>query len=141
MTRRRFLPLAIALALGALLGSCKGNESPTDPAAELPHGTLTGVVTIGPNCPNEQPSSPCPTPPEAYAARKIAVFDAPKTKQLYTLDIDTQGRYFIRLVPADYTLELRSSSAADRTADLPKTVTIRANVITTVDVKIDTGIR
>jgi hypothetical protein len=138
--RRRFLPVLLALAL-ALAASCKGNESPTDPAAAGPHGTLTGLVTIGPNCTNEQPSNPCPTPPTAYLARKIAVFDSPKTRQLHTVDIDTQGRYFIRLAPASYVVELQTTSALDRTSDLPRTVTIRANVITTVDVKVDTGIR
>jgi hypothetical protein len=129
------------LALVAAVTACHGSSSPTDPAASLPHGRLSGTVTIGPNCPGPSTTTQaCPTPPEAYAARKILVYDATKTKLLFTVDIDSQGLYTIMLVPGMYTIDF-SGSTADRTSDLPKVVTIVANGTVVLNVNIDTGIR
>jgi len=132
-----------SLAFVALLGLLACNRSsPTDPAqaaGALQYGRLMGTVTIGPNCPVET-ATPCPTPPSAYSLRKIAVYDEGKTKVLFTVDIDQHGLYSIDLTPAKYTLELEASGL-DRTADLPQTVTITANTVTRVDVRIDTGLR
>lgn len=137
LLKTRLLFLALLLAL-----SCNKSSSPTDPAASQPHGRLAGVVTIGPNCPGPQSdTNPCPTPPSAYLARKILVYDAAKAKLLHTVDIDTTGLYTISLPPADYVVDLQSSSALDRTGDLPQKVTVHANVTTTLNVAIDTGIR
>jgi hypothetical protein len=133
---KRFAAVTLILALAA----CKGSKSPTDPAASLPHGRLSGTVTIGPNCPGPTTSTPCPTPPDAYAARKILVYDATKTKLFFTVDIDSQGLYTILLVPGTYTIDFMGSGA-DRTGDLPKTVTIVANGTVVLNVNIDTGIR
>lgn len=126
----------------ALLAACNGSSSPTDPQASQPHGRLSGTVTIGPNCPGPATDTrACPTPPDAYAARKILVYNAAKTTLLHTVDIDSQGLYTILLVPATYVLDLKTASAADRTSELPVNVTIQANVTTVVNVNIDTGIR
>jgi hypothetical protein len=129
-------------AILALLVACNGSSSPTDPQASQEHGRLSGTVTIGPNCPGpETGSQGCPTPPDAYAARKILVYNAAKTTLLHTVDIDSRGLYTILLVPATYVLDLKTSSAPDRTGELPVNVTIQANVTTVVNVNIDTGIR
>jgi hypothetical protein len=129
------------VALITILG-CKGNSSPTEPsAADLPHGRLSGVVTIGPNCPGPTTgTADCPTPPFAYEQRKILVYDEPKTRVLFTVDIDSRGLYTILLIPATYNLELKGTGA-DKTSDLPVQVTIRANVATVVNVNVDTGLR
>jgi hypothetical protein len=133
--------VAIAAIL-ALLAACNGSSSPTDPQQSQPHGRLSGTVTIGPNCPGpETGSQGCPTPPDAYAARKILVYNAAKTTLLHTVDIDSQGLYTILLVPATYVLDLKTTSGADRTGELPANVTIQANATTVVNVNIDTGIR
>jgi hypothetical protein len=119
-------------------------HSPTSPsngqAATTEHGRLSGVVTIGPNCPVQTETNPCPTSPLAYAARKILVYNAAKTSLLFTVDIDSQGLYVIDLVPGSYTVDLKPSGV-DRTSDLPKVVEIKVNVVTQLDVNIDTGIR
>jgi len=132
-----------SLAFAALLAflACKGGSSPTDPTGvnALQHGRLMGSVTIGPNCPVET-STPCPTPPSAYALRKILVYDEPKSKVLFTVDIDEHGVYSIDLVPGKYTIDLKPNGI-DRTADLPQTVTITASNVTRIDVRIDTGLR
>ncbi len=127
------------LALVALLPlGCHGS-SPTEPTATT-FGRLSGVVKIGPNCPVEQVGNPCPTPPEAYKLRKILVYDEQRTRLLFTVDIDTQGLYFIDLVPAKYLVDLKGVGI-DRTGDLPKVVEIHANSVTTLNINIDTGLR
>ncbi len=88
----------------------------------------------------EQQNNPCPTQPAAYAARKILVYTETKSRLLFTVDIDSQGLYVIDLAPAKYTVDLKPNGI-DRTADLPKVVDIHANVVTRLDVNIDTGIR
>ncbi len=118
---------------------CQGSSSPTVPVATT-FGRLSGVVKIGPNCPVEQPGNPCPTPPDAYKLRKILIYDEQKSRLLFTVDIDTQGLYFIDLVPAKYLVDLKGAGI-DRTSDLPKVVEIHANNVTTLNVNIDTGLR
>ncbi|MEO8033145.1 MAG: hypothetical protein ABI837_01850 [Acidobacteriota bacterium] len=134
--KTRLLFLALLLAF-----SCSKSSSPTAPADSPPRGRLAGIVTIGPNCPGPERDPPCAAQPSAYLARKILVYDSTKKNLLHTVEIDTTGLYTILLVPADYILELQTASALDRTGDLPKTVSIHANVTTTVNVSIDTGIR
>ena len=135
MTLLRRVTLLILLFAAA----CASPTSPEDPSSR-PHGRLSGLVKIGPNCPVEQVGNPCPTPPAAFQLRKILVYDAGRSKVLYVVDIDSQGLYLIDLAPARYVIDLRGAGI-DRTADLPKTVEIRANTVTRLDVSIDTGIR
>lgn len=136
MNWRRYLLLAFAAAAVA----CHSPTSPADDLTSQPHGRLSGTVTIGPNCPVESTTNPCPTPPEAYRLRKILVYNEAKTTLLHVVDIDSQGFYLIDLIPARYTIDLRGSSI-DRTSELPSTVEIHANAVTTLNVSIDTGIR
>jgi hypothetical protein len=137
---------ALAAALLALVIACHSPTSPSDGqsagSSSGEHGRLSGVVTIGPNCPGPQSdSNPCPTPPSAYAARKIRVWNEAKTNLLFTVDIDSQGSYLIDLAaPAKYTVDLKPNGI-DRTSDLPKVVDIHVNTVTRVDVNIDTGLR
>ena len=138
---------ALATALLAVVIACHSPTSPTDgksagSGSAADHGRLSGVVTIGPNCPGpEREGNPCPTPPSAYAARKIQVWNEAKTNLLFTVDIDSQGLYLIDLAaPAKYTIDLKPNGV-DRTSDLPKVVDIHANTVTLVNVNIDTGIR
>jgi hypothetical protein len=126
------------LFLAAL--ACHGPTSPNDPASQQPHGRLAGTVKIGPNCPVEQPGNPCPTPPSAYSLRKVLIYDEQKTRLLFTVDIDSQGLYFIDLLPGRYLVDLKRAGL-DHSSDVPKVVDIRANVITALDISIDTGLR
>ena len=126
----------VLVALALLTLSCHG---PTDPdVATRLHGRLSGVVNIGPNCPG--PQQPCPTPPSAYALRKVLVYNESRSRLLFTVDIDSQGAYFIDLPPGSYIVDLQRSGI-DTTKDLPKNAVIRANLVTRIDINIDTGIR
>src|SRR5216684_8401062 len=131
---------SIAAALLMLLNA--GCHSPTSPDNGVPaqHGRLSGIVTIGPNCPGPETANPCPTQPSAYAARKILVYNEAKTNLLFTVDIDSQGAYLIDLAPARYTVDLKPNGI-DRTSDLPQVIEIKTNTVTRLDVNIDTGIR
>ena len=127
--------LLLALAIAAF-----GCESPTDPDP-LPGNTgrLSGLVTIGPNCPVAQGN--CPTPASAYDLRKILVYNAARERLLHTVDIDSRGAFLIDLpAPNTYVIDFRGS-AADRTADLPKSVMVRPANVTSLSIAIDTGIR
>jgi hypothetical protein len=131
--------LLLAVLAAAVL-CCGHNDSPTDPIVALRTGKLIGLVTIGPNCPGPTTTNPCPTPPSAYASRKVQVFDAAHAKLLDTVDIDNGGFYSILLSPNTYTIDLKPNGI-DKSSDVPKQVTIKANDTTRVDIAIDTGIR
>jgi hypothetical protein len=136
----RGIPSIVVMALIGLSIACHSPTSPSDGQTPAVHGRLSGLVTIGPNCPGPQQNNPCPTQPSAYAARKILVYNEAKSTLLFTVDIDSQGAYVIDLAPAKYTIDLKPNGI-DKTSDLPKVVEIRANTVTQVDVSIDTGIR
>jgi hypothetical protein len=137
------LRAVLAIVLVAPILACHSPTSPDDgtPSGTAQHGRLSGVVTIGPNCPGpETTTNPCPTQPSAYAARKILIYTETKSSLLFTVDIDSQGLYVIDLVPGKYTVDLKPNGI-DKTSDLPKVVNITANSITQLNVNIDTGIR
>jgi hypothetical protein len=136
MMARRYLLAALAL----LAAACHSPSDPSDDPSLRTHGRLAGTVKIGPNCPGPETTNPCPTPPEAYRERKILVYNEARTTLLHTVDIDSQGFYLIDLAPARYTIDLRGVGI-DKTSDLPKTVEIHANAVTTINVTIDTGVR
>ena len=128
---------ALSILFLLLLAACHGGESPTDPANQGPRGRLSGTVTIGPNCP---PPQSCPTTALQYSQRKVAVYDENRTQLVATVDIDSTGFYYIDLLPGFYTIELQGL-ATDRTTDVPKKVEILANNVTSLDIRVDTGIR
>lgn len=116
-------------------------SSPTSPSSEpSTFGKLAGVVTIGPNCPVQSETAPCPTPPSAYTMRKIVVYDAQRTRLLHTVDIDTQGLYAINLAPGSYLVDFQGLGL-DHSRDVPKLVDIHANTVTSLNIAIDTGLR
>ncbi len=141
--RMRHRRLLISFIAAVVVAGC---HSPTSPNEGLlanttaDHGRLSGLVTIGPNCPGPEKPGGCPTQPSAYAARKILISNEAKTTLLFTVDIDSQGLYVIDLTPGKYTVDLKPNGI-DRAAELPTVVEIRANGVTKLDVTIDTGIR
>jgi hypothetical protein len=131
-----------AIALLIFLGGCHDGSSPTEPQASTveQHGRLSGVVTIGPNCPVESATSPCPTSPDAYAKRKVLVMNEAGSTLLHTVDIDSQGLYLVDLAPARYTVDVKTVGV-DRATGVPAVVEIKANTVTKLDISIDTGLR
>ena len=129
---------AFALVAVSLIVACQ--RSPTDPTDDRPRGVLFGLVIIGPNCPVEQQGQECPPPLDAYQIRKVLVYDAAKTKMLFTVDIDSRGAYRAILLPGNYTIDMRRVGI-DSSPDVPAVVTIHANAETKLDIHIDPGIR
>lgn len=130
------MKLTAVLIAAALLTSCEG-KSPTDPSESIPRGRLSGIVTIGPNCPAPQV---CATPASAYALRKVLVYDAARVSLLHTVDIDSRGAYYIDLPVRTYNIDVQKSGA-DTVPGIPRVVTIARNTVTLVNIEIDTGIR
>jgi len=135
----RFMARSFSLLLALLQFGCTSPTAPITSATKV-YGRLSGIVTIGPICPVQRDDTPCPTPPSAYAARKILVMDEQATKILFTVDIDSQGLYVIDLAPAKYRIDLKPNGI-DRATELPAVVEIHANSVTTLNVNIDTGLR
>ena len=131
----------LAVTAAVLVLACNGgSNAPTDPLANVPRGTLNGLVTIGPNCPGPTTTNPCPTPPSAYSSRKVEVYDNARTRLLFTVDLDNGGFYAINLAPNTYTIDLKPNGI-DKSGDVPAKVTIKQNQTTRLDISIDTGIR
>jgi len=107
--------------LTLLVMSCGGHSAPTDPLSSIHVGKLIGLVTIGPNCPGPTTTNPCTTPPSAFAARKVLVYDAAHSKVLFTVDIDNGGFYSIDLEPKTYVVDLQPNGI-DKSPDVPKPV-------------------
>src|SRR5438067_715812 len=125
------------LLLGLLVVAC--HKSPTDPLGVDQRGRLAGQVTIGPNCPVTT-TTPCPTPPEAYAMRKVLVYDQAKTKLLDTVDITSFGSYSIALLPGKYTVDLKGVGL-DKSSNVPAVVEIHKGITTGLDISVDTGLK
>jgi len=131
-------PKQFSTLLISAVVACHSPTAPRDQPSVF--GRLAGVVTIGPNCPVQSDTNPCPTPPSAYTLRKVLVFDEQRAHLLHTVDIDTQGLYVIDLSPAKYLVDIQGVGI-DRSADVPKLVEIHANTVTTLNINIDTGLR
>lgn len=128
------------IAVIALLALACNQKSPTEPEDTRARGLLYGTVTIGPNCPVEQQGQPCPPPPEAYAMRKVLVYDQIGKQLLFTVDIDSHGGYQALLLPGRYTIDFKRIGI-DRTSGVPAVVTITASTDTRLDINVDTGLR
>src|SRR5687767_9169337 len=94
--------LIVVLAGLVLTGSTCSSPTEVDQAS----GILEGKVTIGPICPVEREGQPCPVPPEAFAARKILVFNESKSRVLETVSIDALGRYHVSLARGQYVIDI-----------------------------------
>jgi hypothetical protein len=128
---------SVLLAIVAV-AACNSPTAPSNQPSVF--GRLSGVVTIGPNCPVASETQPCPTPPSAYTLRKILVYDEQRTHLLHTVDIDSQGLYVIDLAPAKYLIDMQGVGI-DRSSDVPRVVEIHANTVTMLNISIDTGLR
>ncbi len=127
----KFRIILLMVALSALLVSCG--------SARQGNGVLEGNVSIGPITP-VQPTTPVPTPPEVYAARKVLVYDSRQSKLLYAVSLDDNGNYHIVLKPGTYVIDI-NHAGIDRSSDVPKTIEIEPGSTVTLNISIDTGLR
>lgn len=135
LTRISIIAVTIA---GALLLAVALLVSVSGPPAQK--GVLYGVVTIGPICPVEMENVPCPTPPEAYQARKMVVFGSDAKTIIETVSLDDNGNYRTELLAGTYVVDI-NHVGIDRSNDVPRTITIAPGENVRLDINIDTGIR
>jgi hypothetical protein len=128
---RRLLPL---LLLILLLASC-GEAAPGSEGSEL--GTIAGTVLLGPMCPVETEASPCPDQPLPGIEVKAIGSDGGVAA---TAVSDEEGRFSIRVVGGDYTLEVVLDDDPSRSAG-PIEVSVESGAEVQVDVPVDSGIR
>lgn len=102
-------------------------------------GTLTGYVTIGPNCPVERVGVPCTPAPQAYTSRQVMVYKADGTTLVITQNFDAQGNYNIALPAGTYVV--KSKTGISSILSVVGTVTIKNGQTSTLNFSIDTGIR
>ncbi len=103
-------------------------------------GTLTGKVSIGPNCPDERVGVMCTPSPEAYVSREFIVLDS-NQKEITRFHADASGSYTLTLSAGTYTVESAKTGMGYMSKDLPATVTIKAGQTTSFSIDVDTGIR
>ena len=103
-------------------------------------GTLTGNVTISPLCPVEPGTvTPCQLAIQ-HSLHGQLLFWIWGGAIIVEAVPDPQTGYSIALKPGTYRVDIWHQ-VLDRSPDLPKTVTIRAEETVRPDISIDTGIR
>ena len=123
---RRHLPLLFVSVI--LLAGCHRSAPP---------GTgIRGVVNLGPTCPVENLSSPCPDRPFQGDVRATSIDGA--TTQVST---DEQGRFSLDLPAGSYVLVAVSPSGSGPPTPVPQTVQVVTGSYTRVTLEVDTGIR
>ena len=100
-----------------------------------PGSGVRGLVMLGPQCPVENVSSPCPDRPFSGDVRATAADGS-----ITTAITDPQGHFTLDLVPGIYTVEAVTTDGAPPTA-LPMTVVVRAGTYARATLQVDTGIR
>ncbi len=123
----RWLGIALFAAF-LLLAGC---ERPA------PSGTgIRGVVVLGPTCPVESLTSPCPDRPFEGDVRATASDGATSV-----VSTDGQGRFTINLREGTYVVVAVSPGGSGLPAPVPQTVQVLTGSYTRVTLEVDTGIR
>jgi hypothetical protein len=125
MLRRPAIPLLVAFLL---LTGCHRS---------VPAGTgIRGVVKLGPTCPVESLTSPCPDRPFQGDVRATAS-DGSTT----TVSTDAQGGFTMNLRAGTYVVAAVSSSGGGPPTPVSQTVQVRTGSYKRVTLEVDTGIR
>jgi hypothetical protein len=133
MLRTMFLIL-IATALAACHG---GPTAGAATAGADGMGVLTGRVTRGPTAAVARPGAA-----DMVAAAGIEIrLRGRDGTPVSTVRTDARGIYEVSLPPGTYEVVIGLLAGIEFTKDLPATVAIVRDRITTLDVRIDTGIR
>ena len=104
-------------------------------------GILEGHVTIGPLVPVVREGELEPTPaPEVYATREVVIFREDGKTEFARLKIDASGNYYAELPVGTYVVDI-NHIGIDTATNLPKEIEITNQVVTKLDIDIDTGIR
>jgi len=130
MSRRLLIPL-VALSLLALAATCGDEELPSTDTG------VSGLVTIGPQCPVVQEDSPCPDAP--YQA--TMVIEDEGGDELTRVTSAEDGRFEVALMPGSYTLVPQSPNAGAPPQAGEQQVEVVGGEYTEVLISYDSGIR
>ena len=124
--------LATALSLVVLLGAC--GEPGSEREGEL--GTIRGVVLLGPVCPVETETSPCPDEPLSG----VEVLAVDQEGRETTAVSGSDGRFSMDVSPGEFTLHAQVEQDGIRSSK-PVDVTVEPGQTVEVTVPVDSGIR
>jgi hypothetical protein len=129
---------AILIAIAATAG-CNGSGV----EAEAPAGTLSGRITVGPNCPVEIGGEACPPPAGTYESILVLVHARmPRGERLAaTVRADDAGRFAIPLPAGSYRVALAHSIGLPGAPPAVQEARVEPGATTELDFHIDTGIR
>ena len=120
------LSIVGALAVIALM---QGTQSPEQ-------GIISGKVNIGPLCPVE----PCPNPsPDIYTSRQLVL--QPRSGSPIYVQLNSDGSFQATVNAGTYAVNMTNCTFLGCKYSLPKTITVKPNEITAIEINIDTGIR
>ena len=122
--------LAGALVLVSLV-ACRNLSVSPDHA---PDSGVRGRVVLGPQCPVESATSPCPDEPWS------GTVEARRGSDRVEQTTDSEGKFELRLTPGTWTLTAVVEGGGPPTAK-PIAVTIRPHSFRSVTLTVDTGIR
>ena len=101
-----------------------------------PRTGIRGVVKLGPTCPVESLTSPCPDHPFQGEVRATAS-DGSTT----TVSTDAQGGFTMNLRAGTYVVVAVSPSGSGPPTPVPQTAQVRIGSYTRITLEVDTGIR
>ncbi len=101
-------------------------------------GTIQGTVTIGPWTPVEPIGGSHP-PPEVYTSRHIILEGTFQPR--IEIPMNGTGYFTAHVRPGTYSLTMSNCTFLGCSRVLPMTVTVKQGETTTLQIKIDTGIR
>lgn len=104
---------------------------------QVPAGTgISGVVKLGPACPVETVTSPCPDTP--FRGDVMATASDGTTT---TVTTDAQGRFTMNLRQGTYVVVAVIPNGGSPPTPVPQTVQVAAGAYTDVTLEVDSGIR
>jgi hypothetical protein len=120
--------LVVLLAAACARGGSASNEG---------NGTIRGSVLLGPTCPVERISSPCP--PHVLADTRVEALDMNGDLRASVVS-DADGRFEMQLDPGEYVLTAVIEGDTARSAK-GSSVRVRSGEVTRANVLVDSGIR
>lgn len=138
------IAMAVAVLLIAVISGCaKQQNGNSQDGSSQEKGVLQGKVAIGPICPVERipPDPSCQPTEETYKGWPIAVWTADKNRKVALLEPNADGTFRTLLAAGNYIVDYDKTQSYIGKQNLPATVTIKPGETTTLDIRIDTGIR
>ena len=104
---------------------------------QVPAGTgISGIVMLGPACPVETVTSPCPDTP--FRGDVMATASDGTTT---TVTTDAQGGFTMNLREGTYVVVAVTPDGSGPPTSVPQTVEVTAGAYTDVTLEVDSGIR